>query len=45
MSTKRSRVDPHYKAKHRGSDSAEYDQALINRGRITMWLSPTAIKK
>ena len=44
MSTKRSRVHPPYKAKYRVSNSAEYDSALIQRGSITFWLSPSAIK-
>ncbi len=45
MSPKRSRVHPPYKTKYRVSNSSEYDQALINRGSITFWLSPSAIKK
>ena len=45
MSTKRFRVHSTYKIKHRVSNSAEYDQALINRGSTTFWLPISAIKK
>jgi hypothetical protein len=45
MSTKRSRVRPPYKAKYRVSNSAEYDQALINRGNITFWIADDVTKK
>jgi len=45
MSTKRSRVHPPYKAKYRVSNTAEYDRALIQRGSVTFWLSPSAIKR
>jgi len=41
MSPKRSRVHPPYKTKYRVSNSAEYDRALINRGSITFWVSPS----
>ena len=44
MSPKRSRVHPPYKTKYRVSNSAEYDRALINRGSITFWVSPSAIR-
>jgi transposase len=44
MSSKRSRVHPSYKTRYRVSNSAEYDQALINRGSITFWISDKAIK-
>jgi hypothetical protein len=38
-----SRVHPKYKTKYRVSNWAEYDQGLIRRGDITLWLSPQAI--
>ncbi len=34
MSPKRSRVHSTYKTKYRLSNSAEYDQALINRSEV-----------
>ncbi|MFT7619585.1 MAG: transposase [Planctomycetota bacterium] len=45
MSPKRSHVHPPYKTKYRVSNSAEYDQALINRGSITFWISDDVPKK
>jgi hypothetical protein len=39
-----SRVHPTYKTKYRVSNWAEYDQALVNRGDLTLWISPEAIK-
>ena len=45
MCAKRSRVHPPYKTRYRLSNSAEYDQALINRGSITFWISSSVIKK
>ena len=45
MSLKRSRVHPPYKTKYRVSNSAEYDQALIKRGSISLWIDSSAIQK
>jgi IS5 family transposase len=39
----RSRVHPKYKTKYRVSNWAEYDQALVQRGDITLWISDDAI--
>ncbi|MGK0482754.1 MAG: IS5 family transposase, partial [Planctomycetota bacterium] len=38
-----SRVHPKYKTKYRVTNWAEYDQALVERGEITVWISPEAI--
>ena len=38
-----SRVHPKYKTKYRVSNWAEYDQALVKRGDITLWISEEAI--
>ena len=35
-----SRVHPKYKTKYRVTNWAEYDQALVERGDITLWISP-----
>jgi hypothetical protein len=37
-----SRVQPKYKTKYRASNWAEYDRALVQRGDITLWISPDA---
>jgi hypothetical protein len=39
-----SRVHPKYKTKHRVSNWAEYDRALVRRGDITLWISEEAIE-
>ena len=39
----RSKVHPKYKSKYRVSNWAEYDQALVQRGDITLWISDDAI--
>ena len=38
-----SRVHPKYKTKYRVNNWATYDRALVERGDITIWLSPGAI--
>jgi len=43
MSTKRSRVHPIYKTKYGVSNSPEYDQGLVDRGDLTLWISQEAI--
>ena len=39
----KSRVHPTYKTKYRVANWASYDRALVRRGDVTVWLSPTAI--
>ena len=39
----RSRVHPKYKTKYRANNWAEYDQTLVQRGDITLWISEDAI--
>ncbi len=38
-----SRVHPKYKTKYRVTNGASYDRALVQRGDITLWLSPEAV--
>ena len=38
-----SRVHPKYKTKYRVSNWPEYDQGLVRRGDVTLWLSPEAV--
>ncbi len=38
-----SRVHPKYKTKYRVTNWASYDQALVHRGDITLWITPEAI--
>jgi IS5 family transposase len=38
-----SRVHPNYKAKCRVTNWPEYDEVLVRRGDVTVWLSPEAI--
>ncbi|MFT5291024.1 MAG: hypothetical protein ACI82F_003100, partial [Planctomycetota bacterium] len=42
--TMNSRVHLKYKTRSRVTNWAEYDQSLVKRGDITMWISPAAIK-
>jgi IS5 family transposase len=39
-----SRVHPSYKTRYRVTNWAEYDQALVERGNFTLWITPLAIK-
>ena len=39
----KSRVHPTYKTKYRVKNWASYDRALVQRGDVTVWLSPDAI--
>ena len=39
-----SRVHPTYKTKYHVSNWARYDRALVQRGDITLWISPDAIQ-
>ncbi len=43
MPTERSRVHPKYKTQYRVSNWSDYDQALVQRGNITLWVTPDAI--
>jgi hypothetical protein len=38
-----SRVHPKYKTKYRVTNWPQYDQALVGRGDITLWISPEAV--
>ncbi len=38
-----SRVHPEYKTKYRVANWSEYERGLIQRGNVTIWLSPEAI--
>ena len=40
----KSRVHPKYKTKYRVTNWVDYDQALVKRGEITLWISPRAIQ-
>ena len=40
----KSRVHPKYKTKYRVTNWVDYDQALVERGGITLWISPAALK-
>ena len=39
-----SRVHPSYKTRYRVTNWPEYERSLVQRGDITIWLSPAAIK-
>ncbi len=39
-----SRVHPNHRTKYRVTNWAEYDQALVQRGDITLWITPAAVK-
>ncbi len=43
MPAKRSLVHPTLKTKYRVANWADYDRSLVERGNITLWLSPDAI--
>jgi hypothetical protein len=43
MSSKRSRVHPPYKTKHRVTNWASYNKTLVDRGNLRLWISPDAI--
>ena len=40
----KSRIHPKYKTKYRITNWAEYDEALVKRGDITLWISEDAIE-
>ncbi|MFT5152979.1 MAG: hypothetical protein ACI841_002978, partial [Planctomycetota bacterium] len=39
-----SRVQPTYKTRYRVTNWAEYDKSLVQRGEITLWITPKVIK-
>ena len=43
MPSTKSRVHPKYKTKYRVSNWSDYDRSLVERGNLTVWLSPNAI--
>jgi len=43
MSTKRSRVYPPYKTKYRVTNGVSYNETLVSRGNLRLWISPDAI--
>jgi hypothetical protein len=45
MTRTKSRVHPKYKTKHRVGNWSDYDRALVDRGNLTIWLSPEAIAR
>lgn len=43
MPSKRSRVHPKFKTKYRVANWSDYDRSLVERGNITLWLTPDAM--
>ncbi|MFT4516398.1 MAG: hypothetical protein ACI89X_002950 [Planctomycetota bacterium] len=43
MPSTKSRVHPKYKTKYRVGNWAAYERSLVERGNLTIWLSPAAI--
>ena len=39
----KSRVDPKYKTRYRVTNWREYERGLVQRGDVTVWLSPVAV--
>jgi transposase len=44
MRSKRSRIHPPFKTKYRVTNWPSYDRALVDRGSLTLWISPDAIR-
>ena len=42
--SKRSKVHPKYKTKYRVANWPEHDRALVRRGDLTLWFTPSAIR-
>ena len=40
----KSKVHPNYKSRYKVRNWASYDQALVRRGDLTLWLSPAAVE-
>ena len=45
MTSTKSRDHPKYKTKYRVGNWSDYDRALVDRGNLTIWLSPEAIAR
>ena len=45
MPSTKSRVHPKYKTKYRVGNWSDYDRSLVDRGNLTIWLSPEAIAR
>jgi len=45
MPSTKSRVHPKFKTKYRVGNWADYDRSLVERGNLTVWLSPDAIAR
>jgi len=45
MPSTKSRVHPKYKTKYQVSNWPDYDRSLVERGNLTIWLSPAAIAR
>ena len=45
MPSTKSRVHPKYKTKYRVSNWSDYDRSLVERGNLSIWLSPNAIAR
>jgi hypothetical protein len=45
MPSTKCRVHPKYKTKYRVGNWSDYDRALVERGNLTIWLSPDAVGK
>jgi hypothetical protein len=45
MRSTKSRVHPKYKTKYRVGNWADYDRSLVERGSLTVWVSPEAIAR
>ena len=43
MSSKQSRIHPNYKTKYRVTNWPGYNRSLVQRGDVTMWLSPARV--
>ncbi len=43
MSAKRSLVHPKFKTKYRVANWSDYDRSLVERGNITLWITPEAM--
>ena len=41
--SKKSKVHPNYKTRYKVRNWGSYDHALVQRGDLTLWLSPTAV--
>ena len=44
MTTHRSRVHPNFKTRYRVTNWPEYDRGLVERGSLTLWITPEALE-